>query len=62
MCNHHSAAVPPKRVLQESCELAVSIVDIVGPCVSPESVDTVPQGQQGAVDVSTLYHTLATIL
>ena len=62
MCNHHSAAVPPKRVLQEPGELAVSIVDIVGSCVPPESIDTVPQGQQGAVDVSTLYHTLATIL
>lgn len=62
MCNHHSATVPPKRVLQEPGELTVSIVDIVGSCVPPESIDTVSQGQQGAVDVSTLYHTLATIL
>ena len=45
MRNHHSATVPPKRILQEAGELAVSVVDIVGPCVSPESIDTVPQSQ-----------------
>ena len=62
MGNHYCAAVPPEGALQESGELAVPVVDIVGPSGSPEGIDAVAQGQEGAVDVGPLDHTLTSVL
>ena len=62
MCNHHRVAIPSEGVFEESGELAVPVVDVVGSGVSPKGINAVPQGQQGAVDVGALDHTLASVL
>ena len=48
--------------LEQSCELAVPIVDILSFRARAEGVDTVPEGQQGSVDVSALNHSLPAVL
>lgn len=48
--------------LEEPGELAITIVDILVAALVAQSVDTVAQGQQGAVDVGSFLHTLPTVL
>ena len=58
--DHDSEAVATQSVLQETCQLAVTVIDILAS--TAEGVDAVGQGQKRAVDVGSFLHPLATIL
>lgn len=58
---HDRLGVPSQRLLENPGQLGVTVVDVVG-AVGAQSVDTVGQRQQGAVDVSSFNHSLPTIL
>ena len=59
--NHHSVAIPAERVLEESRQLRVSIVDVLGLALG-QRVDAVAQSQEGTVDVRALLKTFASVL
>ena len=48
--------------LQQSSELAVSVVDILVAVLVTQGIDTVAQGKQGAVDVSPFFQPLTPVL
>ena len=48
--------------LQQSSELAVSVVDILVAVLVTQGIDTVAQGKQGAVDVSAFFQPLTSVL
>ena len=61
MSDHDGLAVAPKSLLEDPRQLGVPVVDVVA-VVGAQGIDAVSQGQEGAVDVSSFYHSLATIL
>lgn len=48
--------------LQQAGQLAVSIVDVLGPVFVTQGVDAVAQRQEGAVDVGPLLQSLTPVL
>ena len=61
MCDHDGLAVAPEGFLEDSGQLRVSVVDVIG-VIGSQGVDAVCQRQQGAVDVSSFNHSLPAIL
>ena len=61
MGNHDSLTVASQGLLEEACQLRISIVNVVG-VARAQGVDAVGKGQERTVDVSTFNHPLTTIL